>query len=158
MRRYIFSLRVALEYELSAKGKMDKLRLENMRLQQEVKALREQVAETNEALRESTKLLLKSKPTRPAIPHERKLLQAASQKWRCANPFGTCLLHRYSDGLFDESLFECDHVEPFCRSFRSVGNLSCLCVYCHSLKSRMERLQALEDEARGQGEAGHTDG
>ena len=139
---------------------MDKLRLENMRLQQESTALREQVAEISEALRESTKLLLKSRPARPAIPHERRLLQAASQKWRCANPFGTCLLHRYGDGLFDESLFECDHVEPYSKSFRSVGNLACLCVYCHSKKSRMERLAALEEEqaARGQAEADDTDG
>ena len=125
---------------------MDKLRLENVRLQQANNDLADAVKEMNEALRESTKLLLKTRPPRPQIPHERKLLVAAQQGWRCANPFGTCLLHRIGSGLFDESLFECDHVEPYSKSFRSVGNLACLCAYCHNIKSRLERLQALEEE------------
>ena len=108
--------------------------------------LEEALKEMNEALKESTKLLVKTRPARPPIPHERKLLQAAVQKFRCANPYGSCLLHRFGTGLFDESLFECDHVEPYSKSFRSVGNLQACCPYCHNIKSRMERLQALEDE------------
>jgi chaperonin cofactor prefoldin len=125
---------------------MDRLKLENLRLTQQVKDLEGAVKEMNEALRESTKLLLKTRPARPAIPHERKLLVAAAQKWRCANPYGKCLLHQLGTGLFDESLFECDHIEPYSKSFRSVGNLACVCAYCHNIKSRLERLEALEDE------------
>ena len=130
-----------------ARRDMDALELENLRLKQRERELVAAGAEMAEALRESTKLLLKLRPPRPAIPHDRKLLQAASQQWRCANPYGSCLLHRVGTGLFDESLFECDHVEPYHRSFRSVGNLACLCAYCHNIKSRLERLQALEEGA-----------
>eukprot|EP00966_Prymnesium_polylepis_P245947 5689215-Prymnesium_polylepis.1 len=100
---------------------MQGLEIDNLRLKEQVKELEEAVREMNEALRESTRLLLKTRPVRPAIPHERKLLQAASQKWKCANPYGSCLLHKLGTGLFDESLFECDHVEPYAKSFRSVG-------------------------------------
>ena len=125
---------------------MDKLKLENLRLKQQVKEMEEAMKEMNDALKESTKLLVKSRPARPPIPHERKMLVAAAQKWKCANPFGTCLLHRLGTGLFDESLFECDHIEPYSKSYRSVGNIACLCPYCHNIKSRLERLQALEDE------------
>ena len=125
---------------------MDKLKLENMKLQRANKEMQDALKEMNDALRESTKLLLKTRPARPAIPHERKLLVAAQQGWKCANPFGTCLLHRLGEGFFDQSLFECDHVEQYSKSFRSIGNLCCLCAYCHNIKSRMERLQALEEE------------
>ena len=126
------------------------LELENAQLKQRVRELEESVKEMSEALKESTKLLLKTRPhTRPPIHHERKLLQAAIQKFRCANPYGSCLLHRFGTGLFDESLFECDHVGPFSKSFRSVGNLQAICPYCHNIKSRMERLQALEEETNG---------
>ena len=125
---------------------MDKLKLENLRLKQQMKEMEEAITEMNDALKESTKLLIKARPARPPIPHERKMLVAAAQKWKCANPFGTCLLHRLGTGLFDESLFECDHIEQYSKSYRSVGNLACLCAYCHNIKSRMERLQALEDE------------
>ena len=126
---------------------MQGLEIDNLRLKEQVKELEEAVREMNEALRESTRLLLKTRPVRPAIPHERKLLQAASQKWKCANPYGSCLLHKLGTGLFDESLFECDHVEPYAKSFRSVGNIQCLCPYCHNIKSRRERLQALEENS-----------
>jgi hypothetical protein len=123
---------------------MNDIERENIQLKQQVKTLEASIRDMNEALRESTKLLLKVKPSRQPIPHERKLLQAASQKWKCANPYGKCLLHKYESGLFDESLFECDHIEPYCKSYRSVGNLQCLCPYCHNIKSRTERLQEIE--------------
>ena len=93
-----------------------------------------------------TKLLVKTRPSRPPIPHERKLLVAAAQKWKCANPFGTCLLYKVGEGYFDESLFEADHIDPYSKSFRSVANIARLCPMCHNIKSRMERLQALEEE------------
>ena len=59
-----------------ARRDMDALELENLRLKQRERELAGAVAEMAEALRESTKLLLKLRPPRPAIPHDRKLLQA----------------------------------------------------------------------------------
>ena len=59
------------------------LELENLKLQRRVAELEEALKEMNEALKESTKLLTRTKPTRPPIPHERKLLVAAAQKWKC---------------------------------------------------------------------------
>ena len=82
------------------------LELELARLREELRLVREVNREQMDALRESTKLLVRCRPVRGNIPHERKLLVAASQQWRCKNPFGTCPLFRLGDGLFDESLFE----------------------------------------------------
>ena len=105
------------------------------------------VHDLEEALRDSTKLLQRCRPARPAIPHERKLLTAQAQGWKCKNPTGGCPLHRLGDGYFDASLFECDHAIPYAVSFRSDKlNLCCLCPYCHALKSRDERLAQLEEE------------
>jgi 5-methylcytosine-specific restriction endonuclease McrA len=106
------------------------------------------VRELHEALRESTRLLNRCRPSRPTIPHDRKLLTAARQQWKCANPYGSCLLHRLGDGTFDEhGLFEVDHVEPYASSFRNDRfNLQALCPACHSSKSRRERLQQLEED------------
>ena len=113
-----------------------------------VTQLERAVTELNEALRESTRLLNKCRPARPPIPHERKLLVAARQRWRCANPSGACLLYKLGDGAFDEhGLFEVDHVEPYAVSYRNDRfNLQALCPYCHSAKSRAERLLQLEEE------------
>jgi len=52
------------------------------------RASKEAVTEMNEALRESTKLLLKSRPPRPAIPHDHKLLQAAAIRATAASGGG----------------------------------------------------------------------
>ena len=38
------------------------------------------------------------------------------------------------------------YVEQYSKSYRSVNNLACLCAYCHNIKSRIERLAALEEE------------
>jgi hypothetical protein len=123
------------------------MELEVARLKEELRVLKEVNREHMDALRESTKLLVRCRPVRGPIPHERKLLVAASQQWRCKNPFGTCPLYRLGDGLFDESLFECDHTEPYSQSFRNDrANLACLCAYCHNVKSRRERLALLEEE------------
>ena len=62
---------------------MDKLKLENLKLQKANKEMQDALKEMNDALRESTKLLLKTRPARPVIPHERKLLVAAQQGWKC---------------------------------------------------------------------------
>ena len=49
---------------------MDKLRLDNLRLEQANTDLKETVKEMNDALRESTKLLLKTRPARPTVRSE----------------------------------------------------------------------------------------
>ena len=124
-----------------------RLELEKCRLETRVRELEEVIKDQSDALRESTKLLQRTRPTRPAIPHERKLKVAADQRWRCADPYGECMLFKCSDGTFDAaSLFEIDHVEPWHTSFRSVGvgALQALCVTCHNRKTREDRLGELE--------------
>ena len=64
-----------------------------VQLRDRVRQLEGVVTGLNEALRESTKLLVRLRPSRPPIPHERKLLVAASQGWKCKNPFNTCPLY-----------------------------------------------------------------
>ena len=107
------------------------MEVENLKLKQRVTELEEALKEMNEALKESTKLLVKTRPSRPPIPHERKLLVAAAQKWKCANPFGMFLLYKVGEGYFDESLLEADHIDPYSKSFRSVANIACLRASAH---------------------------
>ena len=121
--------------------------LENAQLRERVRQLESVVSGLNDALRESTKLLVRLRPARAPIPHERKLLVAASQGWKCIDPFGMCPLYRIGTGYFDESLFECDHTIPHAQCYRSDrAALQCLCPYCHNVKSRRERLAMLEEE------------
>ena len=129
--------------------------LENCRLEMRVRALEEVVKMQSEALRESSKLLQRTRPPRPPIPHDRKLQIAAEQRWKCADPTGDCILYRLSDGTFDAtSLFEIDHIEPWHTSFRTVGQCQALCITCHNAKTRRERLleldQAVEEAAKSQ--------
>ena len=118
-----------------------------VQLRDRVRQLEGVVTGLNEALRESTKLLVRLRPSRPPIPHERKLLVAASQGWKCKNPFNTCPLYRLGDGYFDERLSECNHTVPHHQCYRNdKAALQCLCPYCHNVKSRKERLALLEEE------------
>ena len=129
------------------------LALDKCRLEMRVKELEEVIRDQSNALRESTKLLQRTRPSRPAIPHERKLRVAADQRWRCADPFGECVLYKFSDGTFDAvSLFEIDHVEAYHTSFRSVGAgvLQALCPTCHNRKTREDRLRELEAAAEAE--------
>ena len=48
---------------------MNDIERENIQLKQQVKTLEASIRDMNEALRESTKLLLKVKPSRQPIPH-----------------------------------------------------------------------------------------
>ena len=115
---------------------------------QRIAELERAVRELSEALRESTRVLNRCRPQRPPIPNERKLLVAARQKWKCANPSGNCMLFTLGDGSFDEhGLFEVDHRDRWSTSYRNDRfNLQALCVVCHSAKSRAERLAELEEE------------
>ena len=128
------------------------LKLENYRLKEKVLALESVLKQQCESLRESTKLLQRLRPPRPAIPNDKRLQVAADQKWKCADPFGDCVLYQISDGTFDSnSLFEIDHVEPHHLSFRTAHNLAATCVTCHQKKTRLERLQELEERVAEEG-------
>lgn len=132
------------------------LEIETLRLKQHVKDLEEVVKQQSEALKESTKLLQRCRPIpRVAIPHDKKLLIASEQQWKCADPFGDCPQWRLSDGTFNAAggLFEADHIDPWSLSFRTVGNIHCLCAACHCQKTRKERLVLLEQEEAARGVA-----
>lgn len=119
------------------------------RLEDRVRIMEEVVRQQSDALRESSKLLQKLRPQRPAIPHDRKLAQASEQGWKRIDPYSECPQWKLSDGTFSVAggLFEADHVESWSTSFRTIGNIQVLCSVCHNIKSRRERLHALESEA-----------
>ena len=127
------------------------LELENLRLRQENTQLHSIVADNMEALKESSALLLKSKPPRPHISSEKKLLIAGQQHFKCAGDRARCpmwLLHQGSvlQGSFDESGFEIDHSPPWREAHRSDrAVLQALCHSCHAYKTRMERIAEQED-------------
>ena len=125
----------------------EELELDVYKLREEVRTLKEVNAMQTDALRELTRLLLKSKPhQRPTISAERKLFIAGKAHFKCCNPYGSCPLYKLHDGSFDEHGFEIDHEIPFAKSFRSAGNCRALCPYCHALVSRFQRLQEIEEE------------
>lgn len=130
------------------------LEIELLRTRERVRTLEAVVKQQSDALRESTKLLAKSRPPRLTIPNDRKLIVAAEQGWRCAGDPSECVMHQLSDGLFTTGggLFEVDHKEPWHLCFRNVGTLQALCAACHNAKSRRERCIALELEQEQQTE------
>ena len=123
------------------------LELEVLRLREEVRTLNEIRCMQSDALKELTRILLKSKPhPRPTLSSERKLYIAGKARFKCANPYGNCPLHKLHDGAFDEHGFEIDHEIPWCKSFRTAGNARPLCPYCHALVSRFQRLKEIEED------------
>lgn len=124
------------------------LEIRALRAEARIRVLEEVITQQSEALKEGSKLLQKSRPPRPPIPHDKKLACASEQGWRCADPFGDCLQWKLSDGTFSVAggLFECDHIEPYHVGFRTTGNIQCLCAACHNAKSRRDRLNAMEME------------
>ena len=119
-----------------------------MLLETENAHLRSIHARDMEALKESTQLLLKSKPPRPHISSEKKLLIAGEQKFRCAGDKSRCPMWLLNGGNFDEAGFEIDHYPPWREAFRSDRSvLQALCHSCHALKTRMERIR--DQELRG---------
>ena len=70
------------------------------RLEDRVRIMEEVVRQQSDALRESSKLLQKLRPQRPAIPHDRKLAQASEQGWKCIDPYSECPQWKLSDGTF----------------------------------------------------------
>eukprot|EP00966_Prymnesium_polylepis_P290415 6708400-Prymnesium_polylepis.1 len=123
------------------------LELENARLREEVRKLREVQLMQSEALKESTKLLLKMKPVpRPPLSADRKAIIAGEQLFRCAGDRSQCPQWLLYGGSFDAACFEIDHVLGWASSCRGVGALQALCPTCHARKTRLERAMAMERE------------
>lgn len=125
-----------------------KLQLRNNELQHENDLLRQTIAELNESLKESTRLLLKQRPSRPHISADQRMLIAGRARFKCANPYGDCHLYRLPpyDGSFNESGYELDHIDPWASSCRTVGQLQPLCPQCHAKKTRVWRASQAEEE------------
>ena len=123
------------------------LEIKLLRSENRVRTLEDVVRQQSDALKETSKLLQRFRPQRPTIHHDRKLATASDQGWKCLDPYGECPQWKLSNGMFSVAggLFEADHVEPYSVSFRTSGNIQCLCVVCHNIKCRKERLQALEE-------------
>ena len=122
------------------------LQLEIVKLQEELRKLREVNAMQTEALVESNKLLQKQKPGRIAMSSDKKIYLAGLQHFKCAGDQQYCPLYRLGDGSFDSAGWECDHTERWSISYRNAGNLAALCPMCHNRKTREERINAGEDE------------
>ena len=130
--------------------------IERLKLEKRVRELEDVVTMLTASLRESSKLLAKCspKPGRPLIPMDRRLMVAASQKWKCNAPFEECMLYSLGDGTFlPNMLFEVDHIHPWSESFRNDRDaLQALCVGCHAEKTRRERLKYIEQKQTGAAE------
>ena len=123
------------------------LEIENLRLKEEVRELRSVLREDMTALKESTRLLRRSKPPRPHISSEKKLLIAGEQLFQCAGDRARCPMWRLNGGNFDATGFEIDHIDDWHRSYRSDRRvLQALCHSCHALKTRMARIAELEQK------------
>ena len=122
--------------------------LDAIHLQREVDHLKEANRQLTDALRETTRLLVKLRPCgRQQVSGERKLYVAGLQRYRCANPFGSCPLWRCGDGTFGPEGWDVDHREPYSTCMRNdVASLQALCGICHNLKSRLERMKLIEEE------------
>ena len=134
---------------------MSKIELVNLKLRvsellQENTLLRQTITDLNESLKESTRLLLKQRPTRPHVSADQRMLIAGRARFKCANPYGDCHLYRLPpyDGSFSEAGYELDHVTPFSECYLTVGQLQPLCPQCHAKKTRLWRASQ-NDEGTG---------
>ena len=114
-------------------------RLEASECRHRVNELRAVIAQMQLELKESSTLLRKqSLPPRIKVTSTQRQQIAARQHWRCAGDNCPLLTIHPPHGLFDETLFEIDHVEPWSVSGRHSNNLAARCAYCHSKKTRQE--------------------
>jgi hypothetical protein len=125
-----------------------RVKLELATMREEMQTLRAVNAQQNEALKENARLFNKLKPSRDTIrlSSERKLLIAGQQLFRCAAPHGRdkCPCWLLNEGSFGEAGFEIDHELPWSKGYTHTGQLRAVCALCHSLLSRIQRIEALE--------------
>ena len=123
---------------LTAKLEASNAKLEVQHLRTEVKRLEAVILQCQQEHKEAHRLLLKQLPRRPFTNSTEKSLLAASQGWKCAGPYEDCPLKLVNGGVFDQSLYIVEHLEPWSRSARHVGNRACYCPYCAARKTREE--------------------
>ena len=124
--------------------KLLELELENTGLREELRVTNEVVHANNESLKESTRLLLRMKPTRPTISADRRMIVAGEQYFRCAGDRARCPQWKLHEGSFDASGYEIDHIVEYSKCYRGVGQLQALCPACHALKTRLSRAKEME--------------
>ena len=81
--------------------------------------------------------------TKRTLTESQKKIVAGKQKFKCANKPGSkvikdyeCPLWKHSDGSFEESLYEIDHIKEFSLTKNdSLKNLQALCLNCHRIKT-----------------------
>ena len=114
-------------------------KLEASELRHRVRELTTAIEQLQAELTESNTLLRKQRlPARIRVSSTQRQQIAASQVWRCVGDDCPLRMINPPDGLFDQSLYEIDHVESWSSSGRHTGNLAARCVYCHSKKTRRE--------------------
>ena len=114
-------------------------KLEASELRQRVTELNAVITQLQAELHESNTLLRKQRlPPRIRVSSTERQKIAARQGWRCASEECPLRIINPPEGLFDEGLFEIDHVERWSDSARHTGNLAARCAYCHSKKTRRE--------------------
>ena len=114
-------------------------KLEASELRHEVQELRRVIAQYQQELKESNKLLLKQRlPPRPFTNSTEKQLIAAAQGWRCGSGADDCPLTILTGGVFDQSLYVIDHSTPYSASGKHLNNRRALCVWCDAVKLRRE--------------------
>ena len=76
------------------------------------------------------------------LTESQKKIVAGRQRFKCANKPGSkvvkdyeCPLWKHSDGSFEESLYEIDHIKEFLTKNDSLKNLQALCLNCHRIKT-----------------------
>lgn len=120
-------------------------RLEASELRHTVNALHRVIAQLQQELKESSTLLRKQRlPPRIKVTSTQRQQIAAQQGWKCAGENCPLIIINPPHGLFDDSLFEIDHVERWSDSGRHTGNLCAKCAYCHSKKTRRECEERLD--------------
>ena len=114
-------------------------RLEASELRHRVSELTAVIGQLQRELSESHTLLRKQRlPPRIRVTSTQRQQIAARQGWRCVGENCPLRIINPPDGLFDNALFEIDHVESWSESARHTGNIIARCVYCHSKKTRRE--------------------
>ena len=126
---------------LKCKLETSELKLENSELRHKVANLEKALQILELELQRSNRLLLKQRlPARPKFNSTQKALIAAEQQFKCIPVDGQiCPLSLTNDSLFDGSLWEIDHINPWSVSGNDRrSNKVARCPHCHSFRTRQQ--------------------
>jgi len=134
---------------LIAQLEASKARIEILELQRKVDILEGVIREQTITIKENTALLRKQRPLprRPYMNHTAKAILAARQGFKCANPDNSCPLFKTGDGVYNEALYEVDHIIPYHVSGLHHGNLHVLCPFCHARRTRLQIAERNQHES-----------